>query len=314
MSKMWKQIWKESAIAEYTDTDPLDMGAVIKMIEDLNSHWWLESPQDQRQAIANAMRAALVSPNMDLKWNAIVYQDLMHIPADVDDPEVFEQAVRAAKAKWDHGAQMTLDSVPEKHAPWAPHMVEKYRPGMWTNVRRAAGVAPYVEQIRQAALADLEQGGDGRVFREQLRTMGIPGVGDKIISFAWLLLNPSGSRIATIDRHILRNQGEDYQEGPQGKRYTDLEQQLDAQRIADGYEDVPLGAYQWALWDKQRTPGYHQDHSALRPINPTKWHDVDWEPRALPPRPKDKNFKPNDQMNLIQWSENDPNNPWSLGF
>jgi hypothetical protein len=38
----------------------------------------------------------------------------------------------------------------------------------------------------------------------------------------------------------------------------------------------PLGQYQWGVWDKIRTPGYHQDHSPLRVYDPTPYHQVAW--------------------------------------
>ena len=79
----------------------------------MNTEWWTLDKAEQKQAIINAFRATMLSPRMNLKSNAILYQTLMHIPADESNPDVFEQAVREAKAKWDAQGQMGLEQAPE---------------------------------------------------------------------------------------------------------------------------------------------------------------------------------------------------------
>lgn len=299
------------APANYTEDDPFDVDGTKQMVDDLHTEWWLEPPNVQNQAIANAFRATMVSPRQNLKWNSIVYQDISHIPPDVSDPDAFEDAIRESKLKWDKFNQMTLDAVSEKH-PDNEELInyarnnEKYQPGIWGNVRKVAAIGPYIDQIREAALTDIAQGGDGRIFRQIVLNMKISGVGPKVASFAWLVLAPRTSELGTIDVHMLRHlHADDPDNAPESpkdmKQYLDYEQQLQDQKNNLGYNDVPLGAYQWAVWDKTRTPGYHQDHTALRPLNPTDWRDVDWAPQPTKSRKAPSVPDNQIQMPLSNW-------------
>jgi hypothetical protein len=292
--------------ATYTDEDPLGMDTTLSLIDDLHTAWWEGSPEEQKQAIANAFRAALVSPRQNLMWNSIVYQDLMHVPPEESDPQVFEDVIRKAKEKWDSFGQQTMDTVeqhthdPELLAHLQNGGVSKYLPGIWKNVRNCAIIGPYIEQLRQAGMDDIAQGGDGRVFRQQLMEMNIPGIGPKIAAFVWLLLAPKSSKLATIDIHMMRHLGQPVDSPKDYTAYLNFEQQLDDQRKQMGYDQVPLGAFQWALWDRQRTPGYHQDHTPLRPVNPVDWRNIQWattpsgldkyraQPKILDPQPEEQ--------------------------
>lgn len=270
--------------AEYTEDDPLDMDVTMALVEDLATDWYMEDHATQRQAIANAFRAALTSPRQNLKWNSIVYQDLMGLPPELDDPEEFEQTIRDRKAKWDRFGQQTIDLINEQAddpewIDYGPRVVEKYMPGIWENIRRAGVVGPYIEDLRVAAIEDVKQGGDGRYFRESLMQMDIPGIGPKVAAFVWLLLCPKTSKLATIDVHMMRVLGQEAESPRDYRAYLQFEKQLDQMRVELGYTDVPLGAFQWALWDQQRTPGFHQDHTSLRPLNPVDWRHVDWAPQ-----------------------------------
>jgi hypothetical protein len=290
-------MWKLAEVpANYNDEDELDIDGMMNLVDDLHSEWWAEDPQTQRQAIANAFRAALTSPRQNLKWNSIVYQDLMHLPPEIDTPEEFEQVIRQRKEKWDRFGQQTLDMInansqDEELINYGPGMVERYQPGIWKNIRNAAVVGPYIEDLRRAAIEDVKQGGDGRVFRRELMDLNIPGIGPKIAAFVWLLLAPKTSKLATIDVHMMRALGKDQESPKDLAQYLEFERELDAQREAAGYEDVPLGVYQWAVWDKTRTPGWHQDHTALRPLNPVDWRNVDWAPQERV-RTKDNHIPP----------------------
>lgn len=55
----------------------------------------------------------MLSPRMNLKSNAILYQMLMSVPADESNPDVFEKIVRDTKQKWDAQGQMGLEQNPE---------------------------------------------------------------------------------------------------------------------------------------------------------------------------------------------------------
>lgn len=288
--------------ATYTPNDPLDMDNARALVDDLDSQWWTESPEIQRQAIANAFRAALVSPRQNLKWNAIVYQDLMHLGSEVTDPQIFEQTIRDRKAKWDQFGQRTIDLINEnaddpEWIDYGPSTIEKYMPGIWQNVRNAGIVGPYVEDLRQAAIEDVARGGTGQYFRQELLNLQIPGIGPKIAAFVWLLLCPKTSHLATIDIHMMRALGKDAQSPADLNQYLQYEKELEDKKNEMGYEDVPLGAYQWALWDWQRTPGYHQDHTPLRPLNPVDWRNIDWSPQQRV-RAKPQPEIPPEQMSL----------------
>jgi hypothetical protein len=274
-------------------------------------------PEDvQRQAIANAFRAALTSPRQNLKWNSIVYQDMLELAADLDDPDAFEQHIREKKEKWDRFGQQTLELVNQnaddpEWIDYGPQVIEKYMPGIWGNVRNASVVGPYVEELRKAAIDDVGQGGDGRVFRQRLLELNIPGIGPKIAAFVWLLLAPRTSKLATIDVHMMRYLGQPAESPKDYAAYLEFERQLDEQRKSMGYEQVPLGAFQWALWDRQRTPGYHQDHTPLRPLNPTDWRKVDWAPTQRSRKTPALEVAP-EQMSLIESRWKKPKHGWTI--
>lgn len=266
--------------AQYTEADPFDIKTLKALVDDLRTDWFLEGPDRQRQAIGNALRAALTSPRQDLKWNTIVYQDLQDVPLDTSNPQVYEDHIRNKKDTWDQFGQMSIDTMgtigDSQMASYAPHMVQKYQPGIWGNIRNCANIVPYLDQLRQISLEDVAQGADGRYFRQKVLELQIPGVGPKIASFAWLLLNPDKSKISTLDVWMMRALQQNVDSPPNLSSYQDLEEQLDAFRKSLGYEDIPLGMFQWAVWDWQRTNGFHQDHSGLRPLDPTPWNQMDW--------------------------------------
>lgn len=296
-----------------------DMDDVLGLVDDLSTQWWMESVQTQQQAIANAFRAALLSPQQHLKWTSIIYQDLLHIPATETDPNVFEQTIRDRKKKWDQFGQLTLDLVNKQadDPEWIDYgnNLEKYRSGIWEQIRRCAEIGKYIEPIRQAAIEDIAQGGDGRYFRQVVLDMNIPGIGPKVSAFSWLLLAPQTSRIATIDRHMMRAMGRDEIVPGTWQEYQNLEDELDEQRKAQGYDHIPLGAYQWAIWDQQRTPGYKQDHTGLRPLNPVDWRNIDWQPAPYTRKQDFSQPEEQTQMPISKWKKLMPWNKdssWSI--
>lgn len=294
--------------ADYSNpADPHDVAGMQQLVDDLHSGFWEEAPEVQRQAIANAFRAAFVSPSQNLKWNSIVYQDLQSVPWSESDPDVFERVIREKKAAWDTFGQQTMDIVGQnsKDKDLIHHVqnggIEKYMPGIWNNVRNCASIGPYVEEIRQAALEDIARGGDGKYYRQAITNLNIPGVGPKIAAFTWLLLAPKTSKLATIDRHMMRHFGEKEDAPKDLSAYMNMERKLDQERKDSGYNDVPLGAYQWAVWDHTRTPGYHQDHTPLKPLDPTDWRDVDWAPRKVMRKAPPPEVNPDQQTLLSKW-------------
>ena len=94
---------------------------------------------------------------------------------------------------------------------------------------------------------------------------------------------------------MMRALGKDADSPADVNQYLQYEKELEAKKNEMGYKDVPLGAYQWALWDWQRTPGYHQDHTPLRPLNPVDWRNVDWSPQKRFRKPKPVEETPGQQ-------------------
>lgn len=268
--------------AHYTDDDPLDLKGKQPLFESMSSNWSSLPPEDGKRAVVNAFRATMLSPQMNLQGNAILYQLLMNIDPNETNPDVFENTIRNMKQQWDLHGQTDLFSDPEQQEDPNQFMPGKLNNGIWANIRRLAGLGLYADQLYQAAMDDYEAGGTGETFRDRVLKMGIPGVGTKVSSFAWLALAPTTSELGTIDRHMMHHLNQEAESPKNQKEYFELEKRLRDERD-DIYPGVPLTQYQWGVWDKRRTPGFHQDHTPLRPIDPTPYTDVKWE---TPPKPK----------------------------
>jgi hypothetical protein len=127
--------------------------------------------------------------------------------------------------------------------------------------------------------------------------------------------------------------GHDYEKEMNNRDYFKFERELAAGRDASGYSHIPLGAFQWGMWDYKRTgPGSHQDHSAMRVLDPVPHTQVDWASKALnlkgeswhqqapqwwvdtlPARQQvseqwDQNVAPNFSQNNVPYQVVDPNN------
>jgi hypothetical protein len=295
--------------ANYTDDDPLDLAGKEPVFQAMHVDWIDLKPQEQKQAIVNAFRATMLSPRLNLKSNAILYQTLMSVPADESNPDVFEHLVREVKAKWD-AYEMRLRAE-ESGRPYDPadpperFVRGRYMPGFWGNIRRLANLGPYSDEIHRAAVEDVMQyGASGKHFRTEVLKMKIPGVGAKVASFAWLALAPLQSELATIDVHMMRHFGLQHDAPKNVKEYFALEEQLREERNASPYGDtVPLTKYQWGVWDKRRTPGFHQDHSPLRAYDPTPFDEVDWPVTFKPPRKKKVAPGQQELLPVAKWSK-----------
>lgn len=156
------------------------------------------------------------------------------------------------------------------------NQAQKYGAWMGAHMKALAQVSQHADELTRAALQDARSGGEGYHFRQTLLGLGVSGVGPKVASFAWLLLKPQTSQLATIDTHMLDTLGHD--EGDLNDRdYYRMERELAAGRDAAGYSGVPLGAFQWGMWDAKRTGlGTHQDHSAMKVLNPVSHDLIDW--------------------------------------
>lgn len=158
----------------------------------------------------------------------------------------------------------------------------KYGAFMGTHLKAIAQISQYSDQILDAALRDVyEHDGAGHHFRATVLGLNVPGVGPKVCSFAWLLLQPMTSQLATIDTHMMDVLGHNYEKDMNRRDYFKFERELQAGRDAAGYSHVPLGAFQWGMWDHKRTgPGTHQDHSAMRVLDPVPHQHIDWNAKA----------------------------------
>lgn len=287
--------------ANYTPEDPYDIQGKMPLINAMQVHWWEMPPDQAEQVIVNAFRATMLSPRMNLKANAILYQLLMDVPAHESDPDVFEQKVRNIKAKWDSQGQGTLGQDPEDIPDPSQFLPGKLHSGFWGNIRRLAGLGPYIDDIYEAAMKDMQNGGTGKYFRQAVVGMNIPGVGMKVASFAWLALAPNTSDLGTIDVHMMRHLNQTAESPTTDKQYLQLEDQLRQEKDEMYGTEVPLSHYQWAVWDARRTPGFHQDHTPLKAYQPTPYQDIAWPPTAKPPRTRQPNVPEGQQSLLGKW-------------
>jgi hypothetical protein len=392
--------------------DPLDAHGVIENANLIDRQWWTWKKEDgspdhdrMRQAIVNAFRVVLLSPRKDLRWNAIHYQDISHVPWNETDPARYWDALEKARqehnshhfgegARYEHlkfkkllpefkavlfthyphmsmaevdehmnnliyewrveeehkvlqedehkashkqrrandvenkvnaGIEKRIkhfiaDSVPEldfddtgsqrlsftaqdntlfemePEPVDLPVREQRYGAFMGTHLQSIAQISEHADAILQAALEDLhEHDGTGHHFRATTLNLQVPGVGPKVCSFAWLLLCPRTSELGTIDTHMMDVLGHDYEKEMNNRDYFKFERELAAGRDAAGYSHIPLGAFQWGMWDYKRTgPGTHQDHSAMAVIDPQPHHTVDWVGKA-------QNLKGDDWHRQAPW-------------
>lgn len=352
-----------------------------------------------KRAIVNAFRVVLLSPRKDLRWNAVHYQHISHIPGDEDRPGVYWDTLEKARQDWnqkrgfdplghlpyakyiptlinimsqrhyDEGYDAALARTKELLRDWTteeqnkllredeakpearrregfqietkanynlakriklyiaesqpnldhrityqvrqqlkeepinvrdfvhastdwldedlynhtPTDKTRYGAFMGNHLKAIAKVSQYVDQILQAALEDVhEHDAAGYHFRSCVLQLNIPGVGPKVCSFAWLLLQPMTSQLATIDTHMMDLLGKPEKE-MNNRDYFGMERMLQAGRDAAGYQHIPMGQFQWGMWDYKRTgAGSHQDHSAMAVLDPTPHDSIDWAAKEQP--------------------------------
>lgn len=169
--------------------------------------------------------------------------------------------------------EATPQDVPEKYPAW-----------MGTHLKAIGQISGHVDNILKAALEDIhEHDGTGHHFRAAVMQLGVSGVGPKVCSFAWLLLQPMTSQLATIDTHMMDVLGHNYEKDMNTRDYGKFERELATGRDAAGYGHIPLGQFQWLMWDAKRTgAGSHQDHSGLKVLNPTPHDSIDWAAKVQP--------------------------------
>jgi hypothetical protein len=180
----------------------------------------------------------------------------------------------------------------------------KYGAFMGTHLKSISQVSQHADDILKAALADVrEHDATGHHFRHEVLKLNVPGVGPKVCSFAWLLLQPLRSQLATIDVHMMDVLGHNYEKEMSNRDYFKFERQFRAGLDAAGYGEMPLGAAQWGMWDYKRTgPGTHQDHSAMRVVDPKPHNQIDWATKA----PTTTDFKKNWADSVDWWAATKP--------
>ncbi len=188
-----------------------------------------------------------------------------------------------AAAKVERPEEALFEHEPEEIPQLEPQVEEtpklsRYGAFMGSHLKAIAQVSLHVDELLKAALEDVkEHDGTGHHFRAAVLQLGIPGLGPKTASFAWLLLQPDTSQLGTIDTHMLDVLGKTEKEY-NNRDYFKFERELAAGRDAAGYGHVPLGQFQWGMWDLKRTgQGSHQDHSGLKVLNPDPHEAIDWQ-------------------------------------
>lgn len=185
-----------------------------------------------------------------------------------------------------HAAGVNALADPTDNQDWLGPQPDKRKYGafMGNHLRTVAQISQHVDTILKAALEDVhEHNGAGWHFRAAVLQLGITGVGPKVCSFAWLLLQPMTSQLATIDTHILDVLGIHNEKQYNNRDYFGYERAFRARMDAAGYGHVPLGQLQWGMWDYKRTgPGTHQDHSSMRVLDPIPHDSVDWASKSQP--------------------------------
>lgn len=227
---------------------------------------------------------------------------------DVYAPSAHEDVAQ----EWSHAAaktqQLNMHDYDPSYTGFDNHKIfnlQRYGAFMGTQIKAITMLTRHLEEIVVAALWDVHvHDGTGHHFRTTVLSYDAPNVGPKVVSFMWLLLQPLTSQLATIDVHMSKLLGHS-PDDVNARDYFRMERELASRRDAMGLNHVPLGLFQWATWDLQRTGDrspdaqmalfpderpeipLHQDHSALRVLKPTPAWSVPW----IPPPPDKRNYQ-----------------------
>jgi hypothetical protein len=218
------------------------------------------------------------SYEVEYEANKILVKDieafLKEYQPSLDHPS-FEGRTGAAKAPTQEDTLFPLEPPSQEEIPDR----SSYAAFFNSQAKSLAQISAYADELLKAALEDVhEHDGSGHHFRSAVLQLDIPSVGPKVASFAWLLLQPTTSQLATIDTHIMDVLGHNFQKDMNDRDFFKFERELQTGRDAAGYGHVPLGAFQWAIWDYKRTgEGSHQDHSGLRVLDPVPHDSIDWK-------------------------------------
>lgn len=113
-------LWTRDSV---TGLDPLDWQGARDAAAQVDTRWSHMSNPDEndndtkRQAVANALRAAILSPRKPMQWGAQHYQNIADIPARVSDPMRFWNTLEERRD--DHNQSIGLEPGVHRYA-WAP--------------------------------------------------------------------------------------------------------------------------------------------------------------------------------------------------
>lgn len=344
--------------------DPLDSANVMESLRAVEPGLTNMHPALGRQAVINSLRSSLLGSRNNDMGHAIHYQDLAHLPADVDDPmafadaldqrreawnttrgyapgshkqhwpeeQQFKQWVKSANPQLDDGdvnrlakrellhmlseeeekiiasdaaegfsaeqieheayegmrrrlKALTKPTVDQKvdfgddHL-WheSTHHADMYPPYLASRMRSLAMLGRHAGELAQSARDDLlANRGHGHKFRAKALSLGIPGLGPRQVSNAWLHLAPQTSQLAVVSPEIADILGRDYAKDNTNRDYFRHERELAAGRDAAGYSHMPLGAFSTGLRDLYAGgEGFHPDRTAFKAHAPTPWSSIDW--------------------------------------
>lgn len=390
----WESQAQVLPTAAYLFEDPVGHEEMKDLAYSLDTGWQnLKNPdgspnyEGMKDAIMNALRAAILSPQKELRANAIHYQDLMEVPYSEQNPMRYWEVLENKRNSWNsqrfyreeshrpYAQELEQLKIIERarHPELPPEEIEKrignelfqmrleeeekvleeltaegknfdaldidrsvdkaiaerlkravkpqeeeadfpfaeveqlqlmaaapslnpnqrdlldqppnkYPAFMGTHLRSIAQLASHADELLDAALTDVhEYGGTGHHFRSKLIDLNVSGVGPKVASLAWLLLQPNTSQLATIDTHMMDVLGRDYNAEMSNRDFYKFERELQTGRDAAGYNHMPLGQFQWGMWDMKRSgEGQHQRHDPLKPIDPQPHAEATWLPQIDP--------------------------------
>lgn len=266
--------------------------AKVGALKNEDAQKWLQYVKHHRpdlgdDQIHDYAKRRLRNMRIDEEYRVLDENPEMHA-SDVRDKvnKTLEKRLKAilkpSKAKDDTDVKMGKGTTPDDYG----HLYAGWIDGSLDSI---AQIEAHADELADAAEEDIKaHDGGGWHFRKTALDIAtqnkIKGVAPKTVSFAWLLLAPMTSQIAALDTHMAKWLGQ--KEMPSGGRdYFKAERQLTAARDQLGYKDMPLGQFQWALWDHKRNgPGMHQDHSMLRPLSPTDPSAVQFHPELSMPQ------------------------------
>lgn len=205
------------------------------------------TPESIIWQIKHAGTAAILSVQMKFETNFIIaglckYQDY----AQYDEND--QETVNAIKAGW-------KASLPKN---------EGHRANFLSG--HVKGVIRWHKQVNDQGLAMLKHADETwEMYRVRLTKSYF--VADKVASFISLLLYPTTSELATLDTWMCSMLGfvkKNATDSPTKRQYRVLEAKLAVKRAEMGLNHVPLGLYQWCVWDfGQAVEGSVKFHSHI---------------------------------------------------